>query len=692
MHIGRDGTDAADGVSTRWLSADENDLIDQAVRLGDQHSRTVGFMPASAYVDAVTRGTLLAAVDQDALVGYALYRLTRQRVTIVHLCVREDRRGERIARRLVERLSQAHADQLGVLAKCRHDYGIDGMWVRLGFRQRSEMKGRSKQGHPLVAWWLDHGHIDLLSRPEPALLRAAIDLNILRDFVDSTRTDAESSRALRADHIVDQLELVVTPALLLEIADIEGNEMRKRCTDAASDFAAVRADHRDAALYEQTLLTAARQTTPSYPRTNQDRADLRHVAEAAAAGVTVLVTRDENLRRIVGPAAIEEYGLRILHPAHVLLHIDELTQAQVYRPAAVQGSDYSSQRVSADQEEALLPFVNAAVREKPNGFRQRLRQLAVKGKRWETITDPFGRLVALYVLHEGAAQIEVPVLRVLDHRHADTIARQLLFSLRDRTVRGHRPVLRVTDPHPSQAVEYAAIADGFRRDGNDYFTLVLGLSGSADEIWQAASLAARRADLPEPVPLRSGMPAAAATEVERTWWPAKILDAAIDTYIVPIQQRWATELLGVPETLTARPAELALSRDHVYYRSPRPAIITAPSRILWYLSSDTRSRQHGPGIVGCSHVDAVVVDSPQALYERFRHLGVWQLALITDVARGGLAQAVRFSNTETFPRPVPLDRLRALGGEHETAVIPYSPRLIPTALFAAIYQEGRPTP
>jgi hypothetical protein len=185
------------------------------------------------------------------------------------------------------------------------------------------------------------------------------------------------------------------------------------------------------------------------------------------------------------------------------------------------------------------------------------------------------------------------------------------------------------------------------------------------------------------------MPAAAATEIERRWWPAKILDAQIQTCIVSIQPRWAAELLGVPETLTARPAELALSRDHVYYRSPRPGVVTAQSRILWYLSSDARASQHAPGIIGCSHVDAVVVDSPEALYERFRHLGVWQLAQIAEVARNGTAQAIRFSSTEKFSCPVPLWRLQTLGKAYNAAVIPYSPRRIPRDLFAAIYQEGQ---
>lgn len=688
MTAAGDDVGAGGGVRLLPVLVDDVQVLDQVVALGDQHRKTLGFLPPTVYAEAAKRGTLLVALDQDVVVGYALYRLSRNRVALVHLCVREEGRGRGIARRLVDYLSADHADHLGVLVKCRHSYNLDKMWVRLGFRQRNELRGRSKQGHPLVVWWRDHGHTDLLTRLEPALLRAAIDLNILRDLVDATRTGAAASQSLLADHIVDQVELVVTPALLLEIAGIDGDDMRKRCTVVASDLTDVRAEPYEADHVEQTLMAAVRRTSASYPCTAQDRADLRHVAEAAAANVTVLVSRDEELRRIVGPAAAAAYGLRILHPAHVLLHIDELTQAQVYRPAAVQGSDYRSQRAGAEREKDLLPFVNGPARERPNTFRQRLRNLAVRGGYWETITDPAGRLVALYVVDVASACVQVPVLRVLEHRHSDTIARQLLFSLRRLTAEAGVPLLRLTDPHPSRAVEHAAIADGFRRVDDCWYTFVLTMTGSADEIWQDASRAARHADLPEPAPLRSGMPAVAASEVERTWWPTKLLDSQLQTFIVSIKPLWAAELLGVPQTLTARPAELALSRDHVYYRSPKPGVVRAPSRFLWYLSADARA-PHGPGVIGCSQADAVLVDTPEVLYERFRHLGVWNLDRVSQVARDGKAQAIRFSNTETFARSVPLDRLRALGDVHGAAVIPQSPRLLPGDLFAAIYQEGQ---
>lgn len=675
----------------RTASVDDADLIRQAVELGNPDRKTLGFLPPAAYEAAAGRDTLLVAVADETVVGYALYRLSHNRVALAHLCVRRDLRGQGLAHHMVEHISDRHQDYLGILVKCRRSYGLDPMWIRLGFRQRTEMRGRSEEGHPLVAWWRDHGHIDLFTRPEPAALRAAIDLNILRDLVDASRPDAVESRALQADHIFDQLELVVTPGLLLEIAAIDGRTMRERCTRVASELTDVRGQPDQADEIEKQILARVKIDHPSYPATAQDRADLRHVAEAAAAGLTVLVSRDQELTRIVGPIAARDYGLRILRPVDVLLHVDELVQAQVYRPAAVAGSDYRSQRIGAGRQDDLLPFVNRLDHERPNDFRKRLRQLAVSGTGWEAISAPDGQLVALYSFTVDQHLMDVPVLRVLPHRNDDTIARQLLFTLR-RTCRDlGRPLLRITDPHPSHVVQQAAIADGLHHADGGWHAFVIDACADADTVWQTAMGAARHASLPEPAPLRSSMPAVAAAEIERTWWPAKLLDSDLLSYVVSIQPRWSTELFGVPATLTPRVPQLALSRDHVYYRSPRPAAVQAPARILWYLSSDSR-HPHQPGVIACSHLDAVLADDPETLFERFRHLGVWSINEVRAAARQGKAQALRFTNTDTFPRPVPLARLTQLGREHGGSAVPQGPRRIPAQLFAAIYREGYPTP
>jgi hypothetical protein len=74
-----------------------------------------------------------------------------------------------------------------------------------------------------------------------------------------------------------------------------------------------------------------------------------------------------------------------------------------------------------------------------------------------------------------------------------------------------------------------------------------------------------------------------ASEIERMLWPAKISDAEIPTFIVPIRATWAQNLfdegLANQELFGARP-ELVLKREQVYYRANQPCGLETPGRIL----------------------------------------------------------------------------------------------------------------
>lgn len=109
------------------------------------------------------------------------------------------------------------------------------MWSQLGFRQRTEVKGRSHEGHPLTVWWHDLEHPDLFTRLDTqSLIEAAIDLNILRDLgSDATRREAQESHALVADHVIDRLALVSTPTLAQEVATPEDSQKRIACHNAS---------------------------------------------------------------------------------------------------------------------------------------------------------------------------------------------------------------------------------------------------------------------------------------------------------------------------------------------------------------------------------------------------------------------------------------------------------------------------
>jgi hypothetical protein len=54
-----------------------------------------------------------------------------------------------------------------------------------------------------------------------------------------------------------------------------------------------------------------------------------------------------------------------------------------------------------------------------------------------------------------------------------------------------------------------------------------------------------------------------------------------------------------------------------------------------------------------------------------------------------MARCLRFADTEIFPTPVQLERLRALGRRHERNFALQSPELVPPDLFADIYKEGQ---
>src|SRR6266545_2555184 len=608
MSLDRDAAAAASPTVRLALAAAGDEAgITAAIELGNQARATLGHMPYAAYREAAASHTLLLAYEGEQVVGYALYGLTRPRVRLTHLCVDPAWRRRGVARLLVGWISERHADFPGILVKCREDYRLGEMWIRLGFTQISERPGRSRAGHVLISWWRDHHHPNLFTRDDDGeLVKAGIDLNILRDLAEPGRPDADESRALIADQIADRLELVRTAALDGEINRIAG-PLRARCIARAQRLTSLRADPARVAQVSAALLAPAQTTDPEYPHNEQDRFDLAHIAEAIATGLNVFVTRDEHLARILGPAAEQDHGLRILRPAAVVVHLDELARAEAYRPAAL----------------------------------------------------------------------------------LDTLARQVLFQLRLQAREADATIIRITDRYPSAAARLAAVNDGFHQAGDQCYVFVVDECGPAAQVEHRVTVAARQAGVPEPAPLRSDMPAVAAAELERIWWPAKITDSGLPTYMIPIQQAFSVDLLGVPHAFVRHDA-LGLAREHVYYRSPKGLRLQAPARLLWYISGSGPGVAYQPGVVACSQLDSVVTGTPEELHSRYRHLGVWDLGKIMQASRDGQVQALRFTNTEPLAH-IPLPRLRRIAAAHgHLARHPQGPLRVSAELFAALYQEGRP--
>jgi hypothetical protein len=590
----------------------------------------------------------------------------------------------------VNAISERHADRFGITLKCRKDYPANDLWPLLGFSPQGEVRGRGRQRKPLTVWWRDHGHPHLFSAAESiGLLRVAVDVNVFLDLESgSERHGVIGSRALAGDWLADQLELVVTGELMRELARMPDGQERSRQHQAASKYRHLAVDGSAAEalarhITEHVLKTQALDLSAD----PADQSDVRHVAEASLAGVTVLATKDDKLHRWAADA-IGITGVRVMHPSDVILCVDELSRAQAYQPVQLQDTRYRLVPVRSGTEAELLTFLHSADGEQKPRYLELIRGIAAGGPAWTrtVLRNPADKPIAFYATGETGEELVVPALRIADGRLEQTTTRQILFRIRDQARREGRSIIRITEPDLASETQRILREDGFLRLEDQWIALVIRACGNTPALNALLAEAAQKVGLRLPA-LQPGLSAVIAADWERAMWPAKITDSLLSTYLIPIRPAWSADLFGIPQAMTPRPNMIGLSREHVYYRSPTPPTV-APARLIWYVTD--ASRGGIAAVIGCSRLDETLTGKPAALFQRFRHLGVWQLDQVTQAARSGQAQALRFADTEIFERQVTLRRLRQLAASHNQTLALRSPQKITADLFAAIYHEGHP--
>ncbi|MFF2790825.1 GNAT family N-acetyltransferase [Streptomyces sp. NPDC058049] len=673
------------------VTGEQPDMLGAAIALGNRYTKRLGLLTPPAYRKYADDGGLLVALEGGELVGYALFGLPKrsQHVRLVHLCVAEESRGKGIASRLIAELRRRQGHRLGIRARCRRDYGLSATWSGLGFVPRGEGLGRGGDKETLDTWWLDHGHEDLFAEAQSdALLVVTVDHTVFSGLRGAGAENAvEESRALEAGWLADLVELAYTPQLLLHVQAVEDREQRNHQRAGLSRLRVLTPDAAAVAARQQELITAVGKELPGVALDGDLRARLRYVAETSCAGLQVLVTREPEFVRLADIAwAVAR--VKVVSPAAVTLQVDELRQAQVYRPADLMGTAFSATEVEHGTEDGLVAFFE---RDGDGGaaFAERLKGLSQGGVLWrrELLRDGDGHPVALYVWALDGPTLTVPILRTASHSLEETIARQLLFMLKRIGREREAQVVRITDPSLSRAAMAAAGGDGFVEDENGFTALLVDVCGPAEEVSTAAGQIAARLGSVTPR-LDAHVSPEIASVAERVWWPAKLVDTALPSFIAPVKPRWSTELFNVPAMLVPRDDVLGISREHVYYRSPGHRGESVPARILWYVSEGIAGQQ-GKMVIGCSRLDEVVIGDPDTLFSQFEHLGVYGRPEVRRTASdAGRVMALRFSDTELFPVQVTHSRLAALAKGLGLRLSLMSLSRISDALFQAVYEEG----
>ncbi len=672
------------------------DEFDDVVALGNKYKSSLGLMRYEAYREYLQAGTVFGAYLNDGLCAYALFALPRREIRLAHLVVDEANRGNGLATLLLEAIRNKHLDLQGIVVRCRPDWAANAMWPHLGFVPVASAKGRAASGSELTSWRLNFSHDDLFSAQaeDTTALKVVLDTNIILDLL-LKQAGGEESDVLEAPWLAGEVLFCTTNGVHNEINQVRNPRDRKRVLSTVSNYPNLyRIDH------EALVRAKCEEWTAEIPASDlaQDpslKKDCRLVAEAAIAGADVFVTRDRTAARVFDPLAAS-VGTRVLSPIELVVHVDELQRAIYYAPIQIQQTSVNISEAGAGSVTALDELLNSAAGEKRSAFRRRISESV------RTDEDPTRRRRVIYLggsvkpaallatrKNESSGTLEVPMFRIARGTMTQTLALQLLYLLRSeaRELRLHH--VQITDPAtgPDPRVQEAFKRDGLWCTPTGWSMLAIEASGSWNQVQQIALAAAGRAQLsslPFIEMLKSDAisnPQAAA-EVERLLWPAKVVDGALPTYIVPIRPHAASQLLGHDLTLFGRPTDLGLSRRHVYYKS-RNYVPKAPGRILWYVSSDKV-------ILGSSRLESTRVGTPSNLYARYKSLGVWNIQDVQKSADAqGLAAALIFADTEIFDRPINYHRAVDIAAACGISLgtLPGA-RVVPAALFDRMYREG----
>lgn len=675
--------------------APESDYLKAVVQLHGRAKATLGFLPRKVFIEQASKGCLLVAVDANGVVtGYALYDLPRREIRLTHLCVAEERRGEGVARALVEEICQRHPDRMGIRARCRRDWPANLMWTHLGFDPLSDTPGHSQAGHLLTTWWHDFGHPTLFSRPlsdSELKIVAAIDTDVFIDL-DESRPRSRESRGLLADWVSAQAELVVTKEVSHDLNHGTDLATRQKQLSRASAFPQAGETYQGWQASRNRLLELVDRT----PDSDHDWSDLDHVARTHAAGINHFITRDDDLRRELTKPA-EVLGVRVTSPGEFITELWSSLD-ETYAPAQLQNTDYRLLSIAGlDAIDLASVFLNPATGEKKKHLAQRIRELASYASHADgkLVRTADGTPVALMVRVQKSGAIEVPVLR-LSGSYQATIGRHIVHMQSAFARERSRSVVRITDPHLSVQTERALRDEGFQEINGDWWSVTVPMTASKAKL---ASALDATGGVPKSFGLRESasllrktvLPASLVAELEQRFWPMKVKGSDLPTFLVPIRPAFAMELFDadLSKGTLFHQMLLGIYREQVYYRSPRPSGgLKAPARLLWYVKQ--QSSVAGSGMIrASSYLFEVVVDRPRTLYRRNSQLGVYSQRDVEGASKNGQAMALRFGLTESFPLPVSLGAVRKLAAQRGCDNLQLqSPWKLPDKLFEDIYERG----
>lgn len=673
---------------------DSQSLLDMILALSDFNKKTLGLLPRKAITDFHNHGQILAAFYQNEFAGYLLYRLvkTRSRVSITHLCVKDDMRGLKVSDALISRLKEIciSLNLSGILSKTRIDFKYaEAVWKRADFYPRTETESKSGVDKPLVNWWWSNKNAgDLFSFGQiidDNKVSVGIDHNILISLHDSE----DLVQVLSADWLSNEIDISINSESYIEIMRHSDLDRRSAIRNFMSNFAEISYDENDYLDCKHKLL----QIFPK-PRSPQDTSDINQIAKFAAANINYFLTNDKAILSL-STEIIDEVGIFACDPIELLLHFDEKLQESKYSPFRLAGSLIISRKVrSSDIKLLAQEFLVTKYQEKSSYFQMLLNKHLTtldENNNLEVITndDAYEALIGWKINPEN--NIDIYMFRIKNSQLSSTLSLHIIQKILNYAFLKDINKIIISEKF-IHLIDFELREFGFFKINNQWIKILINRIENSKSFltshYVESNFSADEADF-----LRCNKVDDLHTiiETEKKFWPLKFENVSIPVYVIPIKPYWAKNLFDneiANEDLFGCDPSISMNIRNVYY-SASTKKICAPARILWYISQDNSSNFSG-AIRATSYLDCITKDKPKSLFSKFRRLGTYSWTDVLSCASNQLDKeitAITFSNTEMLSKPVNFNEFVSLLSKHKIKSNNLvSPLEISQPLFFEIYQ------
>ena len=658
--------------------------------LGKKNAPTLGFMPEGGFEDHASKKWIIIAHENNILCGYLMFREVprHSRISIVHLCVEDNYRGQGITQKLLDHLRALYEYNYGyngISLSCRTDYtGATSVWQKYGFVAKKQIRSRSIEENYLNKWWYDFNRSDLFSSmaTNSHKIRALLDANIIIKLRDahSDYKPMEDPRCLLSDWLVDETEFNYASEIFNEINRDNDRERAQRTREFINHFSEAKHNIEERKRISKELEVFL----PG--QTDNDKSDRIQIATCIAAGIRYFITFDQGIidarERIC-----DQYDVEIFTPQEFVLFIDRLIDIESYSPKQILGAAFHSlsKVVNKELDLCINKFWDQKGGENKKQFKNSILEVVNSSYIIDTVKYN-GENIALFAYGSERGILSIPIVRISDTNNRDTIFMGLIDEFISRAIIDKCHKIIISESNVGDKYNSILIKSGFVRQDNLYVKYILDKCIESCELENIA--------MQNNIPISDDiMGPSQLIDIERKLFPLKIVDIDIPCYIIPIKAVWAAHLfdkLTASESLFGADVKRLWNVENVYYRSTKPITEKSPARILWYVSSDKNSTR-SKAIVACSYLDEVVTGLPKELFRQYKHYGIYEWRHLFNLCNKDITNPVRalkFSQTQLFEKPIVYSKVSEIIGTKNTFA---SPVQISADAYSAIYKLGHET-